>query len=220
MHPGRRAAARARRLGSHRPGRLGRRERARVRGHAARAPPPASRPRRSSWSTRATARASPTTSVLKLLQERLQARAPVAPRASGDRPGGHRRARSRSSRGGRRRRSCAARLSRFGRDCAIAFSGAEDVALIDMAAKTRPAVLALLASIPGGCTPRPTASSTACARTTASRSSWSRPNAAQLQAFVRKKGLFSFYEDGHQECCAHPQGRAAAPRRSRSTAPG
>ena len=27
------------------------------------------------------------------------------------------------------------------------------------------------------------------------------PRRAQLQPFVRKKGLFSFYEDGHQECC-------------------
>jgi len=27
------------------------------------------------------------------------------------------------------------------------------------------------------------------------------PQAQSLQAFVRKKGLFSFYDDGHQECC-------------------
>lgn len=27
------------------------------------------------------------------------------------------------------------------------------------------------------------------------------PNAVEVQALVRTKGLFSFYEDGHQECC-------------------
>ncbi|MBN8560808.1 MAG: phosphoadenylyl-sulfate reductase [Leptolyngbya sp. UWPOB_LEPTO1] len=27
------------------------------------------------------------------------------------------------------------------------------------------------------------------------------PDAAQLEAFVKAKGLFSFYEDGHKECC-------------------
>ena len=28
------------------------------------------------------------------------------------------------------------------------------------------------------------------------------PDPEALQAFVKKKGLFSFYEDGHQECCS------------------
>jgi phosphoadenosine phosphosulfate reductase len=27
------------------------------------------------------------------------------------------------------------------------------------------------------------------------------PDRAMLDSFVKKKGLFSFYEDGHQECC-------------------
>lgn len=27
------------------------------------------------------------------------------------------------------------------------------------------------------------------------------PNADKLQAFVKEKGLFSFYQDGHKECC-------------------
>lgn len=27
------------------------------------------------------------------------------------------------------------------------------------------------------------------------------PDAGEVQALVRTKGLFSFYEDGHQECC-------------------
>lgn len=28
------------------------------------------------------------------------------------------------------------------------------------------------------------------------------PDREQLDAFVKEKGLFSFYEDGHQQCCA------------------
>ena len=38
------------------------------------------------------------------------------------------------------------------------------------------------------------------------------PDPALLQPFVRSKGLFSFYEDGHKECCTvrkvEPLGRA------------
>ncbi|XWS15564.1 hypothetical protein CRYUN_Cryun34aG0011200 [Craigia yunnanensis] len=52
-------------------------------------------------------------------------------------------------------------LEKFGNDIAIAFSGAEDVALIEYAKLT------------------------------------GRP----FRALVRSKGLFSFYEGGHQECC-------------------
>jgi phosphoadenosine phosphosulfate reductase len=91
-------------------------------------------------------------------------------------------------------------LERFGRDCAIAFSGAEDVALIDMAVKSGSQF------------------SVFCLDTGRLHAETYRfiervrahygieielvsPDAAQLQPFVRKKGLFSFYEDGHQECC-------------------
>lgn len=28
------------------------------------------------------------------------------------------------------------------------------------------------------------------------------PDAVEVQTLVRSKGLFSFYEDGHQECCS------------------
>ncbi len=27
------------------------------------------------------------------------------------------------------------------------------------------------------------------------------PDTAELESFVRNKGLFSFFEDGHQQCC-------------------
>lgn len=29
------------------------------------------------------------------------------------------------------------------------------------------------------------------------------PEAEETMAFVREKGMFSFYEDGHQECCRY-----------------
>lgn len=34
------------------------------------------------------------------------------------------------------------------------------------------------------------------------------PDAVEIQAFVRNKGLFSFYQDGHQECCCIKKVRA------------
>lgn len=91
-------------------------------------------------------------------------------------------------------------LERFGADCAIAFSGAEDVALVDMAART---------DLPY---------SVFCLDTGRLHSETYRfidkvrdhykidirimtPDAERLEPFVRQKGLFSFYEDGHQECC-------------------
>ena len=51
------------------------------------------------------------------------------------------------------------------------------------------------------------------------------PDAPALEAFVRKKGLFSFYEDGHHECCGlrkvEPLRRAVSvPLRSCISTPG
>jgi phosphoadenosine phosphosulfate reductase len=91
-------------------------------------------------------------------------------------------------------------LQRFGADCGIAFSGAEDVVLIDLAAKSGQHF------------------SVFCLDTGRLHEETYRfidrvrafygveiqiftPQAEPLQAFVRKKGLFSFLEDGHSECC-------------------
>jgi phosphoadenosine phosphosulfate reductase len=92
-------------------------------------------------------------------------------------------------------------LCRFGQDCAIAFSGAEDVVLIDMACRTglpfsvfcldtgrlHPETYRFLEQVRTryGIEIEPIA-----------------PDPEALRVFVRKKGLFSFYEDGHQECCS------------------
>lgn len=105
-------------------------------------------------------------------------------------------------------------LGRYGAGCGIAFSGAEDVVLIDLAART---------GLPY---------TVFCLDTGRLHEETYRfldrvrafygielqimaPQAEVLQAFVRKKGLFSFLEDGHTECCSirkvEPLKRALAP---------
>ncbi len=90
--------------------------------------------------------------------------------------------------------------SRLGRGLALAFSGAEDVALIDLAVRN---------GLPF---------SVFCLDTGRLHAETYRyidrirkhygvaievvfPTAARVEALVRKKGLFSFYDDGHAECC-------------------
>ena len=92
-------------------------------------------------------------------------------------------------------------LSRFGEQCALAFSGAEDVALIDMAVKSgeRFSVFSLDT---GRLHPETYRFIDRVRKHYGLEIELVSPEAAPLQAFVRKKGLFSFYEDGHQECCA------------------
>ena len=83
---------------------------------------------------------------------------------------------------------------------AISFSGAEDVVLIDMACKivSRPQVFSLD-------TGRLHAETYRFLEQVRNRYPISleilSPDAAPLEAFVAKKGLYSFYQDGHQECC-------------------
>jgi phosphoadenosine phosphosulfate reductase len=105
-------------------------------------------------------------------------------------------------------------LQRYGASCGIAFSGAEDVVLIDLAARS---------GLPY---------SVFCLDTGRLHEETYRfldrvrafygvelqlmaPLAEPLQTFVRKKGLFSFLEDGHNECCGirkvEPLKRALAP---------
>ena len=91
-------------------------------------------------------------------------------------------------------------LSRYGAACALAFSGAEDVVLIDMAARS---------GLPF---------SVFCLDTGRLHEETYRfidrvrgfygievqvlfPEPLAVESLVRKKGLFSFREDGHGECC-------------------
>lgn len=85
-------------------------------------------------------------------------------------------------------------------EIAISFSGAEDVVLIDMAVSINPNVQVFTLDT-GRLNPetyefiekvRNHYGITIDVRT---------PDQQALQNFVKEKGLFSFYEDGHQQCC-------------------
>jgi len=92
-------------------------------------------------------------------------------------------------------------LEKWGTDCAIAFSGAEDVAVVAMAAET-----GLPFSVFTLDTGRLHAETRAFIAQIQDRYGAPieriAPDPDALAAFEAEKGLFSFYEDGHEECCA------------------
>ncbi|TKY54001.1 5'-adenylylsulfate reductase 3 [Spatholobus suberectus] len=91
-------------------------------------------------------------------------------------------------------------LEKFGNDIAIAFSGAEDVALIEYARLTgRPFRVFSLDT--GRLNPETYQFFDAVEKHYGIRIEYMFPDAVEVQALVRSKGLFSFYEDSHQECC-------------------
>eukprot|EP00252_Welwitschia_mirabilis_P014929 TRINITY_DN32_c0_g1_i2.p1 TRINITY_DN32_c0_g1~~TRINITY_DN32_c0_g1_i2.p1 ORF type:complete len:440 (-),score=59.21 TRINITY_DN32_c0_g1_i2:677-1996(-) len=91
-------------------------------------------------------------------------------------------------------------LSMFGNDIAIAFSGAEDVALIEYAHLTgRPFRVFSLDT--GRLNPETYRLFAEVEKHYKIRIEYMFPEAAEVEQLVRTKGLFSFYEDGHQECC-------------------
>ncbi|XP_022720621.1 5'-adenylylsulfate reductase 2, chloroplastic-like isoform X1 [Durio zibethinus] len=91
-------------------------------------------------------------------------------------------------------------LEKFGNDIAIAFSGAEDVALIEYAKLTgRPFRVFSLDT--GRLNPETYRFFDEVEKHYGIRIEYMFPDAVEVQALVRSKGLFSFYEDGHQECC-------------------
>ncbi len=83
---------------------------------------------------------------------------------------------------------------------AISFSGAEDVVLVDMATKIRPDVAVF--SLDTG---RLHAETYHFIEQVRKRYNVAIdilfPDATTVQALVAEKGLYSFYEDNHQECC-------------------
>jgi phosphoadenosine phosphosulfate reductase len=91
-------------------------------------------------------------------------------------------------------------LQRFGSSLGIAFSGAEDVVLVHMACE-----LGLPFSVfcldTGRLHPETYRFIDAVRKRYAVDVAMMSPDAAPLEALVKKKGLFSFYEDGHEECC-------------------
>jgi phosphoadenosine phosphosulfate reductase len=104
-------------------------------------------------------------------------------------------------------------LSKFGADCGIAFSGAEDVVLIDMAAKTG-LPYSVFTLDTGRLHPETYRYLDRVRSHYGIEIAAMSPDAVSVQELVRKKGLFSFYQDGHHECCGirkvEPLGRALA----------
>ncbi|XP_057960620.1 5'-adenylylsulfate reductase 1, chloroplastic-like [Malania oleifera] len=91
-------------------------------------------------------------------------------------------------------------LETYGNDIAIAFSGAEDVALIEYAHLTgRPFRVFSLDT--GRLNPETYQFFDTVEKHYGIRIEYMFPDAVEVQALVRSKGLYSFYEDGHQECC-------------------
>ncbi len=83
---------------------------------------------------------------------------------------------------------------------AVSFSGAEDVVLIDMAHKIRPDIAVF--SLDTGRLHAETYQFMERVRKHYGLSiDVLFPDATSVQALVEEKGLFSFYEDNHQECC-------------------
>ena len=91
-------------------------------------------------------------------------------------------------------------LKRFER-IAISFSGAEDVVLVDMATKIKKGVQVF--SLDTGRLHPETYRFLERVRNHYNLAlTMLSPDHAAVEALVREKGLFSFYKDGHKECCS------------------
>jgi phosphoadenosine phosphosulfate reductase len=91
-------------------------------------------------------------------------------------------------------------LEIYGTDCGIAFSGAEDVVLVDLAAKTG-LPFSVFSLDTGRLHPQTYRFIDRVRDHYGIEIHVTSPDREALEAFVRQKGLFSFYEDGHKECC-------------------
>ena len=91
-------------------------------------------------------------------------------------------------------------LEVFGRDLAIAFSGAEDVAVIHMAAQTG-LPFSVFSLDTGRLHPETLTYLETVRKQYGLDLEVVSPDAGEVETLVREKGLFSFFEDGHQECC-------------------
>jgi len=83
---------------------------------------------------------------------------------------------------------------------AISFSGAEDVVLVDMATRLRPDV-GVFTLDTGRLHPETYDFFERVREHYGIEIDVRFPDAEQVQRLVREKGLFSFYRDGHKECC-------------------
>ena len=83
---------------------------------------------------------------------------------------------------------------------AISFSGAEDVVLIDMAVQIKPDIQ-IFSLDTGRLHPETYQFIERVRKHYGIRIELLSPDRNTLDSFVNEKGLFSFYEDGHQQCC-------------------
>ncbi|GJQ11411.1 hypothetical protein GpartN1_g3202.t1 [Galdieria partita] len=91
-------------------------------------------------------------------------------------------------------------LSTFGEEIAIAFSGAEDVVLLEYAKRSgKP--FRVFALDTGRLHPETYRFYEKASEYFKVSIEYQFPNAEEVEALVREKGLFSFYKDGHGECC-------------------
>jgi phosphoadenosine phosphosulfate reductase len=108
-------------------------------------------------------------------------------------------------------------LERYGSDAGIAFSGAEDVALIDMAASTG-LPFSVFTLDTGRLHPETYRFIDKVRSHYGVTIDLVFPNHVRVEELVRTKGLFSFYDDGHGECCGirkvEPLGRVLGHYRS------
>jgi adenylyl-sulfate reductase (glutathione) len=104
-------------------------------------------------------------------------------------------------------------LAEFGSDVALSFSGAEDVLLIELAAQSgRPYRVFSLDT--GRLHPETYRFFEVVEKHYGIRIEYLFPQAPAVEALLQKKGMFSFYQDGHAECCGirkvEPLGRQLA----------
>lgn len=90
--------------------------------------------------------------------------------------------------------------SEFGRDLAISFSGSEDVLLLEYARQAGVSVRVFSLDT-GRLHPETYRFLAMVEEHYGIRIEYCFPDAPRVESLVRQKGLFSFYEDGHTECC-------------------
>src|SRR5579864_6270723 len=91
-------------------------------------------------------------------------------------------------------------VERWGSLLGIAFSGAEDVVLVHMASEIG-LPFSVFCLDTGRLHPETYRFVDRVRKHYKVEIAVMTPDAAHLQAFVTRKGLFSFYDDGHEECC-------------------
>src|SRR5215470_9477452 len=108
-------------------------------------------------------------------------------------------------------------IREFSPDLAISFSGAEDVVLVDMASKIG-GKFRVFSLDTGRLHPETYQFLERVRERYAIPVETFFPQPAAVEKFVREKGLFSFYKDGHKECCGirkvEPLVRALKPLRA------